>query len=152
MFFLSILYSKVQLIGAQHSPDHHARSCRTQIFVSLSFSVLLLLNKIMDNNVYQLSEHAMCNGFSFQFQSRAPFENDLLLFLLSFNLISAHLSVSLVFPPFPFFSPSSNFIFFGCRSLVRSGSLSTRRATRNQGTARNIASPPRVKLRWIQPP
>ena len=112
MFFLSILYSKVQLIGAQHSPDHHARSCRTQIFVSLSFSVLLLLNKIMDNNVYQLSEHAMCNGFSFQFQSRAPFENDLLLFLLSFNLISAHLSVSLVFPPFPFFSPSSNFISF----------------------------------------
>ena len=55
-FVFSILYRKVQLIGAQHSPDHHARSCRTQIFVSLSFSVLLLLHKIMDNTDHQLGQ------------------------------------------------------------------------------------------------
>ena len=53
------------------------------------FSVLFLFHKIMDyNDGSQMAWHAKCTWFSFHFQTRAPFSNNLFLFCnLSFLII-----------------------------------------------------------------
>ena len=53
--------------------------CRIQICVSLLFSVLRLLHKIMDFTVHKLGRHVNCTWLSFQFQSRLPFKEQFIL-------------------------------------------------------------------------
>ena len=72
----TLLYSLYTLLNPHHTlhPVSHCyihvtppAGCRIQLFVSLFFSVVLRLRKIMDFTVHKLGRRVKCTGLSFQF-------------------------------------------------------------------------------------